>query len=552
MKKTADAVFLLYIDWESIMKNGKRFGVMLDMSRNAVMKISELKNFAKVLHSFGYNMIQLYTEDTYEVDGEPYFGYMRGRYTKEELTDFVSFCESIGVEVMPCIQTLAHLNQIFRHGKYGEIRDTGDILLVGEKRTYVLIENMFKSIRQVFKSDYIHIGMDEAHMLGLGKYLDINGYRNRFDILSEHLANVIEISKKYGFTPIMWSDMFFRLANHGEYYSLEDIITDDIVAKCPWGVELVYWDYYHNTKNYYDNMIVQHEKFAKPVWFAGGAWCWNGFAPLNKWSIDSMSVAMHSCAEKNIENIFFTMWGDNGKECSFYSLLPSLFTFRKIYDGITDESEIKKLFKETTGEDFDKMMALDIPNHVAPCDSIRSDVSKVMLYNDPLVGIYDTVVNKDAAADYKKHAETLYEYAKGSNYAYIFESEAALCELLSVKYDLGMRARAAYAAGDKDALGAIIGDFDRASKLLDAFYKKFKSLWMKENKPFGFEVQDIRLGGLMRRLCTAREKIAAYVNGEIECIEEYDIELIDHVRPGTRGKMPHINNYAAIASPNIL
>ena len=530
----------------------KRFGVMLDMSRNAVMKPSELKNFAKVLKSFGYNMIQLYTEDTYEVDGEPYFGYMRGRYTKEELSDFVNFCEGIDIEVIPCIQTLAHLNQIFRHGEYGKVRDTADILLVGEGRTYMLIENMFKSVKQVFKSEYIHVGMDEAHMLGLGKYLDLHGYRNRFDILSEHLAKVIEIAKKYDLIPIMWSDMFFRLANHGVYYTLEDTITDEIVSKCPEGVELVYWDYYHDTSDFYDNMILQHKKFERPTWYAGGAWCWNGFAPFNQWSIDTMSVAMRSCAEHGVQNIFFTMWGDNGKECSFYALLPSLFAFRKIYDGVTDMDVIKKQFSEVTGEDFDKMMALDIPNQVSPNDARRSDVSKVMLYNDPLVGIYDSAVNNSAAADYKAHAKTLYDYAKNSKYAYIFESEAALCELLSVKYDLGMRAREAYAAKDKDTLGAIVKDFERASELLEVFYQKFKALWMKENKPFGFEVQDIRLGGLKQRLCSAKEKIAAYVNGEIDTVEEYDTELLDYVRAGTRGKMPHCNNYASIASPNVL
>ena len=69
------------------------FGVMLDCSRNAVMKVEEIKNFAKILHDFGYNMIQLYTEDTYEIEEEPYFGYMRGRYTKQELKEVVEYCE---------------------------------------------------------------------------------------------------------------------------------------------------------------------------------------------------------------------------------------------------------------------------------------------------------------------------------------------------------------------------------------------------------------------------------------------------------------------------
>ena len=37
----------------------KRFGVMLDMSRNAVMKPDEVKKFADTIKKLGYNMIHL-------------------------------------------------------------------------------------------------------------------------------------------------------------------------------------------------------------------------------------------------------------------------------------------------------------------------------------------------------------------------------------------------------------------------------------------------------------------------------------------------------------
>ena len=33
----------------------------------------------------GCNLAMLYTKDTYLLPGEPYFGYMRGRYTMEEI-----------------------------------------------------------------------------------------------------------------------------------------------------------------------------------------------------------------------------------------------------------------------------------------------------------------------------------------------------------------------------------------------------------------------------------------------------------------------------------
>ena len=38
----------------------------------------------------GLNSMMLYTEDTYTVDNYPYFGYLRGRYSKEELKEIVT------------------------------------------------------------------------------------------------------------------------------------------------------------------------------------------------------------------------------------------------------------------------------------------------------------------------------------------------------------------------------------------------------------------------------------------------------------------------------
>ena len=90
----------------------KTMGVMLDCSRNGVMKPEQVKRFAKLISDMGYNMLQLYTEDTYEIDGEPFFGHMRGRYSQAELKDIDTYCSSIGIELIPCIQVLAHLNQL--------------------------------------------------------------------------------------------------------------------------------------------------------------------------------------------------------------------------------------------------------------------------------------------------------------------------------------------------------------------------------------------------------------------------------------------------------
>ena len=534
----------------------KRFGVMLDMSRNAVMRPEQVKEFAKTVKSFGYNMIQLYTEDTYEVPGEPYFGYLRGRYSQNELKDMVAYCNSIGVELIPCIQTLAHLEGIFHWSEYRKIRDIDAILLVGEERTYELIDNMFKSLRECYTAEYIHIGMDEAHNLGLGKYLDKHGFGNRFEIIKKHLERVIEIAKKYNFKPMMWSDMFFRLANHGRYY-VEDpeIITDEVVASCPEGVEQVYWDYYHSERTNYDVMFEAHKKFSGETWFGGGAWVWSGFVPTNCYTMETMVPAMQSCRKYGVDNIFLTMWGDDGRECSPWASLPSLYAIRRIYDGVEDMELIKREFEELTGENYDGMMLLDLPVDMGKVKRSFSETHKYLLYNDAFLGIFDKDLRPDVRDQYREITPKLQALAAaGGKFAYLYDSMAALSDVLSYKYDLGLRTREAYQAGDREALGELLADYDNTIAALEHFIEKFRALWYHNNKPHGFDVQEIRLGGLLLRLRSQRARLADYAVGKTESIPELEEEILTYRGPNSaldgQSDVPFYHGWADCASVN--
>ena len=108
----------------------------------------------------GFTYLELYTEDTFEVRNQPYFGYLRGRYTKEELKELDAYAKGFGIELVPCIQTLAHLNCIFKWDVYEEVHDVNDILLLREEKTYALLEDMFATVAEAFTSRRINIGMD--------------------------------------------------------------------------------------------------------------------------------------------------------------------------------------------------------------------------------------------------------------------------------------------------------------------------------------------------------------------------------------------------------
>lgn len=513
------------------MKDYKHFGVMLDCSRNAVMKPNEVKRMIDCLEKMGYDTLELYTEDTYQVSDEPYFGYLRGRYTGEELKEIDAYAAAHGIELVPCIQTLAHFNNLVKLPVYRDIVDVNDILLIDEEKTYALIEKIFATLAENFTGRLVHIGMDEAHMVGLGRYLDKHGFCNRFDILVRHLQRVAEIAKKYGFKPHMWSDMFFRLHNHGEYYGRNLHVPADVRARVPENVELTYWDYYHEDVADYDAMFASHKEFGREIWFAGGAWCWNGFAPFNAYSLRSMKAAMESVRKNGTKNVMITMWGDNGKECSFFSVLPALYAIRQYASGNFDEKEISRGFYETFGANYEDFMLLDLPNRVPsdPEGLVMQDPCKSLLFTDCFLGILDLEAEK-AKIPYGEYAAKLADAAgRTGEYGYIFRCLSKLCSVLEIKAELGVRTRKAYRAGDKRTLAVLVKeDYAVLPGRLKAFYEEFKALWFKENKPFGWEVQEARLGGLMLRVESCKERIEAYVAGKISCIEELEEDILPY------------------------
>ena len=509
------------------MDNYKHFGVMLDCSRNAVMKVCEIKRMINYLQKMGYNTLELYTEDTYEIQDEPYFGYLRGRYTSAEIKEIDAYATAHGIEVIPCVQTLAHFTALVRNGAYNSIVDYNDILLIDDNKTYELIDKIFATLAENFTSRLVNIGMDEAHMVGLGKYLDKHGYVNRFELLVNHLNKVVEIAKKYGFQPHMWSDMFFRLASKGEYYNPQINIPPQIKNAVPKDVALTYWDYYHDDTTFYNAMLDKHLEFEREVWFAGGAYTWHGFAPLNGFSLKVMKPAMESVRQKQIRNVLITMWGDNGKECSFFALLPALYAIRQYADGNTDEEKIKSGFYQLFGVSYDDFMLLDIPNKLAIDDLTMSNPVKCLLYTDPFMGIMDKTLETVPMIPYAEFVEALRNTAKqAKEFSYIFDALSKLCDVLALKAYLGIKTRNAYRQGDNRALKMLINEYTALLSRLESFHEAFYILWHKENKPQGWEIQDARLGGLMMRIKTCAKRLQAYVSGTLEQIDELEEKLL--------------------------
>ncbi|MDO4292550.1 MAG: beta-N-acetylhexosaminidase [Eubacteriales bacterium] len=534
---------------------------MVDCSRNAVPSVSFLKDLMVSMALMGYDRLMLYTEDTYEIEGRPFFGWMRGRYTRQELGELEEWGEALGIELVPCIQTLAHLNAIFRWKAFAGIHDTGDILSTGEEDTYALIEDMVRTWAETVKSRVINIGMDEAEMIGRGSYLNRYGYEDRLTIMRRHLQRVLSICEKYGFTCMMWSDMFFKMFSGEGYYSKNLQITPEQKNQIPQNVELIYWDYYSRDEATYVRMIENHKKLSDRIGFAGGAWKWNGYAPLLNHSVLASRIALPVCKRFGIGNVIVTGWGDDGGEAAQASILPVLCLYAEsCYADRTDDSWLEERMHACTGESYTDFLRLDLPNLTPdnPCPGrVAVSPEKYLLYQDSLLGIYDRHVDPETyPAHFKAAARELAEAAERSeNYSYLFKTLHALCRVLKLKCDLGLRIRDAYQRQDRAELSRLA---DRASKTaarLEEFRRKCRKQWFLENKAFGWEVLDLRLGGAKTRLESAAERLQDYANGKIDRIEELEeprLLLDERENPGYRTLPLGDNTWKNMVSASVI
>ena len=528
----------------------EELSLMVDCSRNAVPKVATLKKLIRRMALMGYHALLLYTEDTYEIENYPYFGYMRGRYTREELREIDDYAALFGIEIIPCIQTLAHLNAIFHWQAFRNVRDTKDILLCDDEQSDALIRQMIRSCASCFRSRKIHVGMDEAEMLGRGEFLNRHGFEERHSIFLRHLNRVTEICREYGLEPMMWSDMFIkdlRQYPQSEYPAMAELIRRNI----PEDMALVCWDYYARSKEKYDRSLAQHQQLSENLRFAGGAWRWSGFAPLLDHSMQVSRLSLASCLEFGITRVMVTAWGDDGGECDLWTILPVLQLYAEVcYSGRPDVSEerLAERMQAVTGISYRSMMLTSLLNYVphnAAPGKISSGPAKYYLYQDPMMGLFDRHVDPELCpAHYRRCAELLHDAAETAGRdRQTFDTLAKLALVLQHKCDYGIRLKKAYDAGDRAALKALSDEANTIAQLVGQFRDALYRQWMTQNKAQGFEVLDIRLGGLIRRLHTTAETVSLYLSGEYDCIEELqEQKLYFEPRKEEDGEYPILEN----------
>ena len=514
--------------------NFDTLSLMLDVSAAVPVKVPALKEYMRYMAIMGYNQLQLYIEDMYEIPERPYFGYLRGRYTKQELKECDDYGFDLGIEVVPCMQTLGHMAHYLRWGREaGEVKESRDLLLPGEEKTYEFIEQMIKNASEPFRTKKIHIGLDETDGLGLGQYLKRHGYTEPLDIFINHLKRVYDITQKYGLEPMMWSDMLINLSG-GWRLDKDARFSDKVLKELPEKMKLVYWQY-GEVLDIDAPMIDEHKKATDNLMFAGGVWIWTGLLPDNIFSALGSEISLKVCKEKNVREVMLTVWTYTSTSTYFTSLLEMQRYAEHAYND--EVTNLKERFEFCTGASYDAFIRMS--DYYALYSEGEVDYDSKHYYQrfrgehytwqDIMVGIAEEQLYTEPRSRHYADARDFYipYMEKNDKWFKLYEYCYNIFDFLSHKCYLAENLAPAYKRGDREFLEKA------ASEYLPTLLEKVENAHMSHRyfkevqlKAFGYEIMDNRFGGLKERCKMSKRRIEQYLNGEVDCLEELEAERL--------------------------
>ena len=282
----------LEIDDEPVLKQR---GIMLDLSRGKVYTLDYLKELAKGLAKNRYNVLQLYTEHTFEFLSHPDISRNTDPLTKADILELKAACRSLGIELQGNLQSLGHMRRILTRPAYRHLAESPLFwsLNTADEESYELLDDLYGELLPLFDSEWVNVCCDEPYDLGLGK----SGAAGlaKGELYFRHLGRVHDLAARYGKKIMVFGDVI-------RYYpELARQLPDDII----------FLDWIYDPKPVYDTPALFHSA-GRPFWVSPGTGNWNTLFPRLEGSITNIVNLTLEGIEQGATGMLLTDWNDHG------------------------------------------------------------------------------------------------------------------------------------------------------------------------------------------------------------------------------------------------
>jgi len=381
---------LVIQDWPALCYRG----VMLDVSRRKVPTLDTLKQLAEELSHYKLNVLQLYTEHTFQFPTHPKIGAGCGSLSSQDILELDRFCRARHVELMPNLQSFGHARNTLLIPEYQHLAETDLLWTLSPafEETYTLLDDLYADMLPAFTSKTFNLDCDETWDLGQGASEALADEIGVGRVYLNHILRVRELAARYGRRIQVWGDI---LLHHPQ-----------LIGEVPDDVVLLDWHY--DPADEYPSV----ETFAEAgrrFWVCPGVGSWNSLFPRLYGANVNIRNLVRDGVAAGAEGVLNTDWGDYG-HYQFLGLSWYGYVFGAAQGwsgGTTEDEEFEAAFgshflgpeQEAVMEVLHKLARTnDLPGVHRP----NRSHTVLALFDEPLTG--GTVEGEDALP-----AETLVE-----------------------------------------------------------------------------------------------------------------------------------------------
>lgn len=217
-------------------------GFHLDL-RCQVMTMPALKAFAKELAVLRINTLVMEWEATFPYEQNATLT-NKYAYRPQEIKDFIQYCTTLGIDVIPIHHCFGHAEWILRHDRYRYLsedkKEISQVCPVKLDEAKTVFRSMFKEMAAYHPSQYFHIGGDETYLLGsCNKCKEKVAMEGKSKLFVDYIKAMCEVVTEMGKTPVLWADIILKYP--------------EAINEMPKNVIYVDWNYGWKT-NYFGDM----------------------------------------------------------------------------------------------------------------------------------------------------------------------------------------------------------------------------------------------------------------------------------------------------------
>ena len=294
--------------------------------------------------------------------------------------------------------------------------------------------------------------------------------------------------------------------------------------------------------------IRRHRALGSEPLMASGVWTWSRLWYDRKRTEETAGPCIAACRKARLREIIVTMWGDDGGYCDFDSALAGLaFCAEKAYAQKMSEAALSARFRSVCGSDYAAQTLASGLEYTEGAYQLPAS----MLWDDPLLAIFLTGKQtplRKLEAHYASLAAQLKPRRSDSGAGNIRHARL-IAEALSAKIGMTRRLLGAYAARNRAGLAAVREEIPSLVRRLEKVAESLRDSWMQRNKPFGLEVIQIRMGGVIARCRELDRRLGEYLSGEVSDIPELEA----HRKPAKRSEYRNVSsNYRSCATASTI